>query len=161
MERYYRIILSYLKDILLFLTIAFFVNVFSYLIGTDLLLSYLKINLTTIQLGLMAINTATCGLVISKLQEIKERHREIDVKPTTMALLNSLKEQIILIIIGVILMLLIDSDSIKRIIYCEYITFVLETLLIAVFANSIQVLWDTGKSIFVLIDIMDDFDNND
>jgi hypothetical protein len=140
--------------------VALFINMFSYLIGTDLLLVYLKTNLTTVQLGLMAINTATCGLVVSKLQEIKEKHQEIDIKPITKELLDSLKEQIILIIVGVMLMLLIDGDFINKINYCDYIKFVLETFLIAVFINSIQVLWDTGKSVFVLINIMDNFNDS-
>ena len=138
------------------MVIAFFTNLISHLIGTDFLLIYLKSNLTTVQLGLLAINTATCGLVVSKLQEIKEKHKGINIKPITNELLLSLKEQIILIIIGVVLMLLIDTNLFNVFKYCEYIRFSLETLLIAVFVNSVQVLWDTGKSVFVLIDIMDD-----
>lgn len=120
---------------------------------------YLKTNLTTVQLGLLAINTATCGLVVSKLQEIKEKHVGINIKPITKQLLLSLKEQIVLIIIGVMLMLLIDSNLFNQLSYCEYIKFGLETLLMAVFVNSVQVLWDTGKSVFVLTDIMDGVDD--
>jgi len=151
--------LSYIKDISLFLVIAFVTNLVSHLIGTDFLLVYLKLNLTTVQLGLLAINTATCGLVVSKLQEIKEKHVGINIKPITKQLLLSLKEQIILIIIGVMIMLLIDSNLFNPLSYCEYIKFGLETLLIAVFVNSVQVLWDTGKSVFVLTDILDDYHN--
>lgn len=143
------------------MVIAFFTNLTSHLIGTDFLLIYLKSNLTTVQLGLLAINTATCGLVVSKLQEIKEKHVGINIKPITKQLLLSLKEQIFLIIIGVMLMLLIDSNLFNQLSYCEYIKFALETLLMAVFVNSVQVLWDTGKSVFVLTDILDDVGNND
>jgi hypothetical protein len=120
---------------------------------------YLKSNLTTVQLGLLAINTATCGLVVSKLQEIKQKHVEINVKPITKQLLLSLKEQIILIIVGIISMILIASNVFNGCDYCEYIKFGLETLIIAVFINSVQVLWDTGKSVFVLIDFMTEGDN--
>jgi hypothetical protein len=151
--------LSYIKDISLFLVIAFFTNLTSHLIGTDFLMVYLKSNLTTVQLGLLAINTATCGLVVSKLQEIKEKHVGINIQPITKQLLLSLKEQIVLIIIGVMLMLLIDSNLFNQLSYCEYIKFGLETLLITVFVNSVQVLWDTGKSVFVLTDILDDYHN--
>jgi hypothetical protein len=122
-------------------------------------MAYLKSNLTTVQLGLLAINTATCGLVVSKLQEIKEKHVGINIQPITKQLLLSLKEQIVLIIIGVMLMLLIDSNLFNQLSYCEYIKFGLETLLITVFVNSVQVLWDTGKSVFVLTDILDDYHN--
>lgn len=151
--------MSYIKDISLFLVIAFFTNLTSHLIGTDFLMAYLKSNLTTVQLGLLAINTATCGLVVSKLQEIKEKHVGINIQPITKQLLLSLKEQIVLIIIGVMLMLLIDSNLFNQLSYCEYIKFGLETLLITVFVNSVQVLWDTGKSVFVLTDILDDYHN--
>lgn len=153
--------MDYLKDISLFLLIAFFANIISYLIGTDFILEYLKLNLITVQLGLLAINTATCGLVVSKLQEIKEKHREVDISPITKQLLLSLKEQIVLIVIGVLLMLLLSSKLINHIIYSSYIRFGLETVLVAVFVNSVQVLWDTGKSVFVLTDILDDYYNKD
>lgn len=149
--------MSYLKDISLFLVIAFFTNLTSHLIGTEFLLVYLKLNLTSVQLGLLAINTATCGLLVSKLQEIKEKHSEINIKPITKQLLLSLKEQIYLIIIGVMLMLLIDSNLFNLLKFSNYIKFGLETLLIATFVNSVQVLWDTGKSVFVLTDILDDY----
>lgn len=151
--------MSYIRDISLFLAIAFFANLVSHLIETDFLMVYLKSNLTTVQLGLLAINTATCGLVVSKLQEIKEKHVEINVKPITNQLLLSLKEQIILIIVGIISMILIASNVFNSCDYCEYIKFGLETLLIAVFINSVQVLWDTGKSVFVLIDFMTESDD--
>lgn len=139
------------------MVIAFFTNLTSHLIGTEFLLVYLKLNLTSVQLGLLAINTATCGLLVSKLQEIKEKHSEINIKPITKQLLLSLKEQIYLIIIGVMLMLLIDSNLFNLLKFSNYIKFGLETLLIATFVNSVQVLWDTGKSVFVLTDILDDY----
>ncbi|WP_347066043.1 hypothetical protein [Flavobacterium sp. WV_118_3] len=141
--------------------IALAINILSHFIGTDFLLEYLKGNLTTVQLGLMAINTATCGLVVSKLQEIKDKYKSLDIKPITKQLLLSLKEQIILIIVGVIILLLINSDIFNTLTYCEYIKFGLNNLLIAVFINSVQVLWDTGKSIFVLTDIMDEIGKNE
>lgn len=150
--------MSYIKDISLFIVIGLLANLLSFLAGTDFLICYLKNNLTTIQLGLMAINTATCGLIVSKLQEIKEKHRQIDLKPITTELLSSLKEQIILIVLGIIFMLLINSEFIAKIVYSVYFKFALETLLISVFVNSIQVLWDTGKAVFVIIDIMNDVD---
>ena len=112
--------MSYIKDISLFLVIAFFANLGSHLIETDFLMVYLKSNLTTVQLGLLAINTATCGLVVSKLQEIKQKHVEINVKPITNQLLLSLKEQIILIIVGIISMILIASNVFNNCNYCEY-----------------------------------------
>ena len=82
-----------------------------------------------------------------------------NVKPITNQLLLSLKEQIILIIVGIISMILIASNVFNNCNYCEYIKFGLETLLVAVFINSVQVLWDTGKSVFVLIDFMIESDD--
>ncbi|SHF91221.1 hypothetical protein SAMN05444372_101145 [Flavobacterium micromati] len=136
-------------------------NLLSHVLGSNFLMEYLESNLTTIQLALMAINTATCGLVVSKLQEIKERHREINIKPITKELLSSLKEQIVLVVIGVVLALLIDSRVVETVLYSNYILFALETLIISVFVNSIQVLWDTGKSVFVLIEIMDEVNDEE
>lgn len=161
MEELNRIMIDYLKDISLFLIISIIANLISNLLGTDFLLNYLKSNMITVQLTLMAINTATCGLVVSKLQEIKERHKEVDIKPITKSLLDSLREQIILIVLGAILVLVIDSKITNNLLYSNYINFSLQTLLVAVFVNSIQILWDTGKSIFVMIDIMDEVNKKD
>lgn len=124
--------------------------------GTEYLLNYLKSDLTTIQLGLLAINTTTCGLIVSKLQEIRDKYPNLIIKPIIKQLLASLKEQVILIIIGVITLLILSSELVKNLTYCEYFTFILETILITVFVNSIQVLWDTGKAVFIIIEIMDD-----
>lgn len=152
--------ISYLKDISLFFVIAIITNLVSTLLGTDFLFTYLKNNLITVQLTLMAINTATCGLVVSKLQEIKEKYKDVNIKPITKSLLESLKEQIILVILGVFFVLLIESKVSDQFFYTNYVNFTLKTLLLTVFINSIQILWDTGKSIFVLIDIIEEINNN-
>lgn len=124
--------------------------------GTEYLLNYLKSDLTTIQLGLLAINTTTCGLIVSKLQEIRDKYPNLIIKPIIKQLLASLKEQVILIIVGVMTLLILSSELVKNLNYCEYVIFILDTILITVFVNSIQVLWDTGKAVFIIIEIMDD-----
>lgn len=147
---------SNLKNISYFLVISTFINVISHLLNTDYLLVYLLTNLLTLQITLMAINTATSGLIVSKLQEIKNKLPHLDIKPITNSLLSALKEQIILIIVGVILMIINKSEITVTMMYSNYFDFFIETLIITVFVYSIDVLWDTGKAIFVLVDIMDD-----
>lgn len=123
-------------------------------------MNYLFDNLITIQLTLLAINTATIGVVVSKLQDVKIRYKELDVKPIMESLLGSLKEQVFLIAVAIGIIILIDSDITSKFKYTSSSDFVLETIMITIFVNSVQVLWDTGKSIFVLINILEEVNKN-
>jgi hypothetical protein len=148
--------IAQIKDIALYIVLVCAINIVSFFLESDYLIDYLKDNLITIILTLLAINTATSGLIVSKLQEIKKSNKEIDIKPTTKSLLNALKEQIILIIVAIVLVIVIDSLVTSKFLYTKYIDFFLEVLAITVFINAIQILWDTGKAIFVMIDITDE-----
>lgn len=148
--------IAQIKDISLYIVLACAINIVSFFLESDYLIDYLKDNLITIILTLLAINTATSGLIVSKLQEIKNNNKEINVKPITKSLLNALKEQIILIIVAIVLVIIIDSSITSKFLYTNYIDFFLEVLAITVFINAIQILWDTGKAIFVMIDITDE-----
>ncbi|KEZ93514.1 hypothetical protein IL45_04690 [Nonlabens ulvanivorans] len=144
-----------IKDIALFIVLGLIINLLSFFLSNDYLIKYLLDNLITIQLTLLAINTATSGLVVSKMQDIIKENPQLNLKPISKSLLDSLKEQIILIVVAIGLLIIIDSQITEKLIYTNFIDFSLEVLLIAVFINSIQILWDTGKAIFIMIDITD------
>ncbi|EAP87944.1 hypothetical protein [Croceibacter atlanticus] len=145
--------LDQIKDIALYLVLGLIINLLSFFLANDYLVNYLLDNLITIQLTLLAINTATSGLVVSKMQDIKKENPHLDLKPISKSLLDSLKEQIILIIVAIALLIIIDSQITEKLEYTKYFDFGLEVFLIGVFINSVQILWDTGKAIFVMIDM--------
>ena len=145
--------LDQIKDIALYIVLGLIINLLSFFLANDYLVNYLLDNLITIQLTLLAINTATSGLVVSKMQDIKKENPHLDLKPISKSLLDSLKEQIILIIVAIALLIIIDSQITEKLEYTKYFDFGLEVFLIGVFINSVQILWDTGKAIFVMIDM--------
>ena len=144
-----------IKDIALYIVLAIMINLLSFFLGGKYFIEYLIDNLITVQLTLLAINTATSGLIVSKMQDIKKDNPELDLKPISQSLSSSLKEQIILIVIAIVLLVIIDSHVTEKVIYTNYVDFILEVMVIAVFINSVQILWDTGKSIFLMVDITD------
>lgn len=145
-----------IKDISLYIIIAFIINLSSHLLKNKYLITYLIDNLITIQVALLAINTATSGLIISKLQDVKLKRPEANLKPITKSLLLSLKEQIFLIGLSILFIIIKDSKITETLSYSHYFDFFIETIIITAFIYSIDILWDTGKSIFILIDIIDD-----
>ncbi|PQJ31911.1 hypothetical protein BST92_08215 [Nonlabens arenilitoris] len=147
--------LDQIKDIALYLVLGLIINLLSFFLANDYLVNYLLDNLITVQLTLLAINTATSGLVVSKMQDIKKENPHLDLKPISKSLLDSLKEQIILIVVAIALLIIIDSQITEKLEYAKYFDFGLEVILICVFINSVQILWDTGKAIFVMIDMTD------
>jgi hypothetical protein len=104
----------------------------------------------------MAISAAIRGLVVSKLQDIKNKFPNTSIKPITKTLLFSFKEQIGLLCMSILLIMIADSKVSIQLKFTTYIDFTIEVLLFSVFIYAIDILWDTGKSIFLIIDSLDD-----
>lgn len=149
-----------LKGLIKYFFIAFFICLLSFFLKSDFLIKYLIKNLITIQITLMAINTATRTVLIAKLQEFKVKYPKTDIKVIIKNMLFSLKEQIILIFISVILIIVKDSNIIEKLLYEGFLTLINDVLLVFVAIYAIDILWDTGKAVFVLIDFTDDINNS-
>lgn len=144
------------KEISAYIIIAIAVNIISHLLGTKYLFTYLSTNLITIQITLMAISAAIRGLVVTKLQDIKNKYPNTSIKPITKALLFSFKEQLALLCISIILIMIADSKISMQFKYDNYIDFSVEVMLFTVFIYAIDILWDTGKSIFLIVESLED-----
>lgn len=118
---------------------------------SDFLIIYLREQLITILLTLLAINTATLGLLASKLQEAIAKYPLLDIKNPVQQMKNSLVEQFVLIIIGIVA--LIISDSAKLVFETKW--YICDIVIVAVFIYSIDILRDTGISVFTLINEME------
>lgn len=136
------------KGISFFILIGIVVTFTAYSIDSLLIFSYLKDNIISLLLTLLAINTATSGLIASKIQDISLQYKGLDFSPTIREMKKSLIEQIVLIVIAFTSLLIIDSTVIvfihKGAICCS--------VLVSVFSYAIYILWDTGRSVFVIID---------
>jgi len=138
-------------DIIKFIILGITTFILLNIIESTFLVTYLKKNLLTIQLAALAINVSIFSLIISKIQSIKKTHPEFNVSSILKSLKSALKEQIIIIVIGILVLSVIDS-FISKIVY-KSITMesILEIALIAIFYNTIQIMWDTGDGMFHLV----------
>lgn len=123
---------------------------FQMLIGTTYLTTFLKQNLITLLVALIAINSATLSIVLTKIREILDRKNiQGAFENTKKEMIVSINEQIVLIIVAIVLLSIQDSELIKN--HSSY-TFLLNVLLIGCFIYAVHVLYDTAKSVFVILD---------
>jgi len=140
--------MGYIKNIFAFLAIAFVLNILSSSIESSFFSSFLNENVIIILVTLLAINTATSGLIISKLHELSEKNGA-DFNNSYNSLKNSLKEQIIIIIVCSFSLILRNSKLLEAHLPFHYLIF--DTIIFATFIYSLDILYDTGKAIFLIV----------
>lgn len=124
-------------------------QLFLHQVQSDAIFTFLKSNITNIQIALLAINAATLGIVLTKIREIMDKtNQKMAFESTKHEMILSIKEQMWLI--GASL-LIIAMDSAKNLPFALS-TEVWQAGLIASFIYSMVVLYDTAKSVFVLLE---------
>lgn len=117
-------------------------------IGSSYIFDFLKANLVNIQIGLLAINTATLGVVLTKLRDLVESGVPMSsFAKARREMLLSVKEQVALIVAALALLSLNEATAIPVSVPAD----LLQILLIACFAYSLLILYDTAKSVFVVL----------
>ena len=150
-----------ISNICLYIVLAIIVQFFVTWINSSFLSEFFKQSLIPLLLSLLAINTATNTLFLSKLDEIVRRYEsKATPKPLTYfdKTLKSAKEnitdQIFLIIFSIAILICLYSS-------CKpctniYVHFTLEMLLVAIFIYAMDILRDTACAVFKIIDITKD-----
>jgi hypothetical protein len=146
-----------IKNISFFIIVSIILTYAGILLESDFLFVYLKENIIGLLLTLLAINTATLGLIASKIQDIVENHPEFDFSSTIKEMKTSLIEQLVLIGISVVALLLMDSGKIELTSKNDIGNVILTTVLI----YSVNILWDTGKAVFIVIEELQKFNNRE
>jgi hypothetical protein len=137
-----------IKNISFFIVIALFISFMASLLESDFLFKYLRENIIGLLITLLAINTATTGLIASKMQDLIVNYPDFDFSNSIKEMKLSLLEQIILIAISIVSLIIQSSCKITF----EHKEFIFDTLLVGVLIYAINILWDTGKGVFVIID---------
>jgi len=110
---------------------------------------FLKSNIVNIQIGLLAINVATLGIVLTKIRDLVDKGVSADeFSRTREQMLLSIKEQVGLIAAALIILSLADAKALPFVVA----PVVLQTMLLTCFVYSLMILYDTAKSVFVLLD---------
>jgi len=148
---------TYIFNIIIYMLISFFLCIISIYIESDYLYCFLKLNLLNILITILAVNTATLGLLSTKIQDVYLNFKGVDFTETTSEMKKSLLEQIIIIALSVVVLILIQS---KAIIF-DLKDLIGYTVLTSVLIFDIHILWDTGNSIFVLLDEIKGLNDNE
>ena len=133
------------------LGIGFFIEVVNIWLESPFLHKFLENNLVTILVALLAINAATMGIVLTKVMDIVDKNngQGIDCFSSTKAqMLLSIKEQIIIIILSIGLLILTSSPIMKDIKNAELL---LNSTITACFIYSLSILYDTAKGILIIV----------
>jgi hypothetical protein len=145
-----------LKNISFFFVIALAITTIGNVLDSTFLFIYLQTNIIGLLITLLAINTATSGLIASKIQDFVVQKPEIDFSLTIKEMKSSLLEQIILITTSVICLIIQNSKKIEL----ELKDDICNIILITIFIYAIDILWDTGKAVFVIIEEIQKTNNN-
>jgi hypothetical protein len=140
--------ITIVKNISFYVLISLVFCYASYLVQSKSLFQYLSDNIVGLLLTLLAINTATSGLIASKMQDLVSTFPTFNFQDSIKQMKVSLLEQIILIIGSVIIIIMQGSPVLKF----PHKDFTLDVLLVTIMVYSIAVLWDTGKAVFIVIE---------
>lgn len=148
--------MRYFNNSPIYIVLALAIWLITYLLDSNEIYLFLQKNIISLLVTLLAINTATLGLLASKLHEVSVKKEGINFKEVTKEMSISLTEQIALIAIAFATLIFIGSE----IICWEYKSITGNIILLILFIADIDILRDTGKSVFVLLDLMSNSTNN-
>lgn len=133
-----------------FIVIGAVINGASVLLKSNFLCSFLNQNLILLLVALLAINTTTMGVVLTKMREIADKNPTANFAITRAAMNQPTIEHLVLIGLSVIMQVAKDSPIICN--GFPYAVFILDSFLIAIFIFSIQIVYDTAQSVYVILD---------
>jgi len=131
---------------------VFFIACESWL-HVDVIIPYLSQNLLTMIVAVIAINVPSISVVLTKLRDIVDDQKNINQKQafakTKKALLFSIQEQLFLVLFVTLLIMFSAAKGIGLPNRCFDVVHV---LLVSCFVYELWILYDTAKSIFLILD---------
>lgn len=141
-------ICSVIKSTLVALGLAFLAQTIFSSVQSRYVYTFLSANLINVQVALLAINTATLGIVLTKLRDLTDRGGSSEqFHDVRRQMLLSIKEQIALVFFAIIFLSLQEAKNLPLVVPSS----VFDTLLLGCFFYTIAILYDTAKSVFVLL----------
>ncbi|MCF4176422.1 MULTISPECIES: hypothetical protein [Vibrio] len=138
------------KTTFIALGVGFITELTNSWLGSEFLHAFLAQNLVTILIALLAINATTMGIVLTKVREMVDSKGSAGCfKRTRDQMLLSIKEQIALVVTAISILSIKGSEHIIAIDNAELL---LNVAIIGVFVYSLMVLYDTAKSVLIIID---------
>lgn len=135
---------------LISLGVAFILEQTQVLLSSTYITYFLNENLVVILIALIAINSATLGIVLTKVKELidETKNNEAFVK-TKKEMILSVHEQIFLVFVSLILLLVQNSEWLNAHLKVKPL---IEVSIMSCFVYALIILYDTAKSVFVILD---------
>jgi hypothetical protein len=133
-----------------FLVLGAAINSFSLWLKSPFICKFLEENLILLLVAILAINTTTISVILTKMREIADKNPVADFVRTRKSMKQSTLEHLCLICIATTIQIIKGSPIICT--SFAYAGFILDSLLIAVFIHSIQIVYDTAQSVYVILD---------
>lgn len=139
-----------LSAIFISIGIGFIIQLLQDWVGSTYFNEFLKSNLINLLVALLAINTATMGIVLTKIRDLVDSkgHGEA-FKKTRQQMLLSVKEQLVLIVLAIFFLTVSESNYLPSIANFDLLT---NSLISGIFVYSMMVLYDTAISVLIIID---------
>lgn len=140
--------IEFFKRLCLFLVISVIINVCSRKLQSNFLSAFMDANLITILLALMAINSTTNSVILTKLKDLSDKNK-VNLKNTVKEMKVSIIEQLWLIILASFGLIVKKSEIVVK--YYKSVDLVLDIFLVIIFCYSIHILYDTANAVFVIL----------
>ena len=140
--------IEHAKNVSLFTVIGLIITLAASWLQSNFISDFLAENLITLLIALIAINTTTLSVVLTKIREISDRMGG-DFSKTAREMKLSIIEQVALVVLAVIVQLIGTSSLINS--HFQLISFVRDVILVAIFSYAIYILYDTADSVFVIL----------
>ncbi len=138
-----------IKNILISIGGAFLLYQFQVLLESDYLIRFLSESLVSLLIAVLAINSASLGIVLSKIRELLDsKEGGHDFLSTKSEMLLSIKEQLIIIFLSLLLLMVDGSKWIQN---YQHVIPLIQIGVISCFVYAMLILYDTAKSIFVIL----------
>jgi hypothetical protein len=139
-----------LKTALISLGVGFLTEIINGWLSTQFLTKFFEANLITILVALLAINAATMGIVLTKIRDLIDKNGGSEFFQKTRAqMLLAVKEQIGLIVFATVLLTIKSGAPVAEI---SNLPFLLNSIVTGVFVYALIVLYDTAKSVLIIVD---------
>jgi uncharacterized membrane protein YphA (DoxX/SURF4 family) len=138
-----------LKSISLYVGIGLLIAWTSDWLQSEFISKFLAEDLITLLIALAAINTTTLSVVLTKMRDIVDKCGA-DFARTTKEMKKSIIEQVLLVIFAIIFQII--GTSLLIINTLPILTFISEVALVAILANALDILYDTAKSVFIIVE---------
>lgn len=145
--------IDYLKDLVWKIVISTAIGYMLYSLSKSLQSDYIDKfiidNLITLLVALLAINTTTISVILTKLYEITKQYKGIDFNRSIHEMRTSITEQVVLIALSAVALILKTSVKLNQM--YSYSDLVVGVALLALFVFAIQILYDTANGVFIIL----------